>query len=71
MDPDPRDPDPKDPDPNPDPAIFVDLQDANKKFFSKFIYLLLFEGTFTLFFKDKKVIKKSQNSRNQGFYYYF
>jgi hypothetical protein len=28
-------------------------------------------GTFTSFFKDKKVIKKSQNIRNQGFPYYF
>jgi hypothetical protein len=27
---------------------------------------LLFEATFTLFFKDKIVIKMSQNSRNQG-----
>ncbi len=50
-----------------DPAIFVsDIQDA-----FKFLCLLLFEGTFTSFFKDKKVIKKSQNSRNQGFSYYF
>jgi hypothetical protein len=33
---------------DPDPAIFViDLQDASKK-------LLLFEGTYTSFFKDKK-----------------
>jgi hypothetical protein len=50
-----------DPDPDADPgsAIFViDLQDANKKqiFFDKFLYLLHFEGTFTLFSK-----KKSQN----------
>ncbi len=38
---------------NPDPAIFViDLQDANKKTF--FSCLLLFEGTFKSFFKDKK-----------------
>jgi hypothetical protein len=44
------DPDP-DPDLDPDPAIFVrDLQNANIKFFC----LLLFEGTFTSFFKDKK-----------------
>ncbi len=28
-------------------------------------------GTFTSFFKDKKVIKKSQNIRNKGFSYYF
>jgi hypothetical protein len=32
-----------------------DLQDANKKLiFKKFFCLLLFEGTFTSFFKDKK-----------------
>jgi hypothetical protein len=47
-----------DPDPDPalDPVLFVsDLQDANKKlFFPKFFCLLLFEGTFTWFFKDKK-----------------
>ncbi len=43
-------------DPDPDPALFVtDLQDANKKlFFSKFFCLLLFEGTFISFFKDKR-----------------
>jgi hypothetical protein len=42
---------------DPDPAIFViDLQDANKKpnLNKKFFYLLLFEGTFTSFSKDKK-----------------
>jgi hypothetical protein len=52
MDPD-SDPDP---DAEPDTAIFViDLQDANKKtnFLTKFC-LLLFERTFTSFFKDKK-----------------
>ncbi len=38
---------------------------------TKFFFLLLFEGTFTSFFKDKKSKKKSQNSRNQGFSYYF
>ncbi len=46
-----------DPDPDSDPAIFViDLQDASKKliFLHNFFCLLLFEGTFTLFFKDKK-----------------
>jgi hypothetical protein len=40
-----------------DPAIFVsDLQDSNKKLIEtkKFLCLLLFEGTFTSFFKDKK-----------------
>jgi hypothetical protein len=41
---------------DPDPAIFViDLQDANRKLIlKKFFCLLLFEGTFTSFFKDKK-----------------
>jgi hypothetical protein len=46
-----------DPDPDSDPAIFViDLQDASKKqiFSQNFFCLLLFEGKFTLFFKDKK-----------------
>jgi hypothetical protein len=44
-------------DPDPDPAIFIiDLQDANKKiiFSKKFFCILLFEGTFTSFFQDKK-----------------
>jgi hypothetical protein len=40
-----------DPDADPDPAIFVsDLQFKTSTFFC----LLLFEGTFTSFFKDKK-----------------
>jgi hypothetical protein len=44
---------------DPDPAIFViDLQDAGKKanFYHNFFSLLpvLFEGTLTSFFKDKK-----------------
>jgi hypothetical protein len=46
---------------DPAPAIFViNLQDASKKliFNAIFFCLLLFEGTFTSFFKDKK-IKKS------------
>jgi hypothetical protein len=45
-----------DPDLDPDPAIFViDLQDGNKKyfFFCFFCRLpVLFEDTFTTFFKD-------------------
>jgi hypothetical protein len=54
---------------DPDPALFVsDLQDANLKYF---FGLLLIEGTFISFFKDKKVTKKSQNSRYQGFSNYF
>jgi hypothetical protein len=42
--------------PDPDPAIIIIyFEDANKKlFFSMFFCLLLFEGTFTSFFKDKK-----------------
>jgi hypothetical protein len=51
---------------SPDPALFVSgLQGANKKF--------LFEDSFTSFFKNKKslIIKKSQNSRNQGFPSFF
>jgi hypothetical protein len=46
-----------DPDPDADSSIFIiDLQDANKKLFFllKFSCILLFEGTFTSFFKDKK-----------------
>jgi hypothetical protein len=49
-----------DPNADPDPAIFVtDLQDADKKQFKKkFFCLILFAGTFTSFFKDKKVTKQ-------------
>jgi hypothetical protein len=42
---------------DPDPAIFIiELKDVNKKLivFLNFFCLLLFEGTFTSFFKDKK-----------------
>jgi hypothetical protein len=42
---------------DPDPSIFIiDLQDANKKLILKksFSAYLLFEGTLTSFFKDKK-----------------
>jgi hypothetical protein len=52
---------------DPDSACFViGLQDASKVFLLSF-----FECTHTSSFKDKKVIKKSQNNRNQGFSYYF
>jgi hypothetical protein len=50
------DPEP-DLDSDPDRTIFViDLQDANKKliFKKRFLCLLIFESTFTSFFKDKK-----------------
>jgi hypothetical protein len=45
-----------DPDADPDPAIFMnDLQDSNKKTIKKlFFCIILFEGTVTKFFKDKK-----------------
>ncbi len=54
-------------DPDPEPANFViDLQDPNKNFLLitlwRYIYII---------FQRQKVIKKSQNSRNQGFSYYF
>jgi hypothetical protein len=67
------DPDP-DPYPDPDPSIFIiDLQDANKKriFFLKFFCIVLFEGTFTSFFKDKKSKRSHKTVENQGFSYYF
>jgi hypothetical protein len=46
-----------DPDSDPDPSIFIiDLQDASKKriFTKNFFSIVLFEGTFTSFFKEKK-----------------
>jgi hypothetical protein len=48
---------------DPDPSIFIiDLQDANKKLIKKkFFCILLFEDTFTSFFKDKKVKKVTKN----------
>jgi hypothetical protein len=55
---------------DPDPFIFIiDLQDANKKQilkkFSAYYFLKVLLHHFL------KVKKKSQNSRNQGFSYYF
>jgi hypothetical protein len=45
-----------DPDVDPHPAVFIiDLQDADKKTNLKKVFLrILFEGTFTSCFKDKK-----------------
>jgi hypothetical protein len=57
-------------DPDPDPAIFViDLQDPNKKtnFSKKHFCLLLFEGTFTSFFKDKKFKRSHKTVRIKVF----
>jgi hypothetical protein len=62
-----------DPNADPDPAIFVmDLPEANKKL----IFLSSFSSYYFLkvhlhHFSKTKVQKKSQNSRNQGFSYYF
>jgi hypothetical protein len=60
---------------DPDPAIFViDLQEANKKekFLKKVFLLVIYEGTFTVHnFSKIKSQKEVQNSRNQGFSYYF
>jgi hypothetical protein len=51
------------PDSDPDPAFFfIDLQDGNKK-----VYLLLFDGTFTSFFKDKKSKRSRKTVRNKVF----
>jgi hypothetical protein len=57
-----------DPDADPDPAIFViDLQEAHKKItlFLKFFCSLLFEGTFTSFFKDKTSKKVTLRMRSR------
>jgi hypothetical protein len=56
---------------DPDPAIFV-IDLTKTIFLSNFFCFLLFEGTVHLyFFPGYKVIKKSQNSRNQGYSYNF
>jgi hypothetical protein len=60
-------------DPDPDPAIFViDLQDASKKL----IFNTIFSAYYFLkvhlhLFSKIKSQKEPQNSRNQGFSYYF
>jgi hypothetical protein len=60
---------------DPDPAIFVnDLHDDNKKinFFSSSKFTAYYFLKVHLHnFSKIKVIKKSQNSRNRGFSYYF
>jgi hypothetical protein len=75
VDPDPRIHAGYDPHADPDPSTLIsDLQDANKKqiFKEKLFCILLFEGTVLLHhFSKVKSKKKSQNSRNQGFSYYF
>jgi hypothetical protein len=62
-----------DPDADPDSAIFIiDLQEANKKiiFIKKNFCILLFEGTFTSFFKDKK-LKRSHKTVESWFFLLF
>jgi hypothetical protein len=58
-----------DPDPAADPTFFaIDFQDANKK---TIIFLLITFWRYTyIIFQRNKIIKKSQNSRNQGFSYF-
>jgi hypothetical protein len=51
--------------------FIIDLQDANKKQTNKkFFCILLFEGTFTSFFKGKKS-KRCHKTVEPGFSYYF
>jgi hypothetical protein len=64
-----------DPHPHPDPVIFdmIFKTPTKKRITKKFFCLLLFEGTFTSFFKDKKSPKvvTKVTSRNKGFSYNF
>jgi hypothetical protein len=64
-----------DPDPDADPDLsirIIDLQDTNKKqILKKMFCLLLFEGIYLHHFSKIKNQKESQNSRNEGFSYYF
>jgi hypothetical protein len=47
---------------DPDPSIFIiDLQDAKKSNFKKKFCILLFKGTFTSVFKDKKSKRSHKN----------
>jgi hypothetical protein len=61
-----------DPDPDPDPSIFIIyLQNANKKRIKKkSSCILLFEGTFTSFFKDKKSKRSHNTVEIKGFLTY-
>jgi hypothetical protein len=59
-----------DPDSDPDPAIFItDPQETNKKqtFLKKFFCILLFEGTFPSFFKDKKSKRSHKTAEKKVF----
>ncbi len=52
------------------PCSSVTFKMSKTKFFPKFFCFLLFVGTFKQSSKIK-IIKKSQNTRNQGFSYHF
>ncbi len=57
---------------DPDPAIFViDLQDASKKQICYTIFSAYFLKVHLHHFSKMKSQKESQNSKNQGFSYYF
>ncbi len=59
-------------DPDSDPALSVsDLQDANKNYFFSIIFLPITFWRYIYIILQKKVIKKSQNSKNRGFSNYF
>jgi hypothetical protein len=58
------------PDADPDPSIFIiDLQDDSKKLILKKVFLIpvLFEGTFKLFFKEKKSKRSHKRVKIQVF----
>jgi hypothetical protein len=60
-----------DPDADSDPDIFViDLQDANKKLYLKKSFFAYYILKVHLHHFQRKKVKKSQSSRNQGFSYY-
>jgi hypothetical protein len=57
------------PDADPDSFIFIiDLQDANeKRIYKKIFCIVLFEGTFISFFKDKKSQRSHKTVEIKGF----
>ena len=58
---------------DPDPARFVSnlLQDANNKYFPKFLCLFLFEGTFIKFFNNKKTQRSHKTVEIKTFLQFF
>ena len=59
----------RDMDPDPNPVILE--SDPQNNFFSKFICLLLLDGTFTSFFKDKKSKRSHKTVRIKVFFTIF